>query len=356
MQNQEALLADSPILVTVARLMDAGAPLVECAYRGLVCVVDGQGSIVYQMGAHDTVTHMRSCAKPFQVMPLFEMGYFNNTKPEELADLALMMSSHSGAALHTSRVLALLKRHRLTKQHLRCGVHAPQDETERKELARTQTQPSELHNNCSGKHAGMLIACLQQGFALDSYESLTHPLQQWIKKSIATISDTPEHELRASVDGCSVPSWAMPIKNLALMYARMSAWLLHPAPNAMLKNASSLIWQAFTMHPECIAGPKRFDTELLRKSQGMLISKTGADGLHALSVRPSSMYPHGLGIVIKIADGDPRQRIRPFVIQWLLKKLRIPCDDQAFAPFVPSTVNLRQIVVSTLLDQLKEHG
>lgn len=358
MNTRLSSIIDAPLLVTLSRIMERDTPIIECAHRGLISVVDGMGEVVYGMGDESVLCHMRSCAKPFQVMPLLEMGLFDDLDktPLSLADLALMMSSHAGSTIHTSRVAALLAGLGLSHSDLRCGIHAPQDESVRRDLLIKQTPPTELHNNCSGKHTAMLIACLHKGFSITSYEDRDHPLQQWIRATLMHLGDLKAHQIIASVDGCSMPSWAVPFKNIALLYARLAFWQTKaPAQSLSFAQAFKTIWEAATSHPEQIAGEHKFDTELIRAGRGQIISKTGADGLHALSILPSPLYPHGLGIAIKIADGDLRQTIRPLVVKSLFRELQIDVNASVFDRFMPPTKNFRGIVVSEVLDQLKKH-
>ena len=340
-------LKDAPILVEIFRgTTTDGHPIIECVHRGLISIVSGQGEIIYSQGEQATLTHIRSCAKPFQVLPLLQSGFFSYDEKHaehRRCDLALMMSSHAGAPMHTDRVSQLLKENGLLPSLLRCGVHPPQDETTRHQLLKHGQMPSVLHNNCSGKHVAMLIACQKFGFDMSNYDDPHHPLQQEIRRIILALADLSDQELAHGIDGCSLPAWALPLEKLALMYARLAYWQEHLPANRppWLKAAFKQIWQAFVTCPEYVAGDRRFDTELIRAGHGQIVSKTGADGVHALAILPCKDFPSGLGIAIKIADGDPRQTIRPLVLKDVLGKLDLWPNEPALDKFLPSFSNFR---------------
>lgn len=348
--NKKANLNYAPVLAEIFRgKNNNGEPIIECVYHGLIAVVDGDGESIFSAGDVNTPVHMRSCAKPFQVLPLLEIGYFSEGKDRtlsqlQLADLALLMSSHIGSAIHTSRVAELLDMIGLDPTSLRCGVHPPLDENVRRHLAEQKKQPSVLHNNCSGKHVAMLMACLKKQFDLSTYEDSNHPLQIWIKNLIAKIADLKVESINSGIDGCSLPSLVIPIKNLALLYARLAFWQQNLATDNWLKAAFSKIWTAAVNYPQYIAGEQRFDTELMRAGHQTIFCKSGADGLVALAIMPCEKFPKGLGIAIKIADGDAKQTIRPVVVKRLLEILQLWPNNASLERFNLSFKNLRGLV------------
>lgn len=349
MQNTHlSNLQNAPTLVEIFRGENAkGQPIIEIVHRGLICVQNGLGEVMFARGDIKTLNHMRSTAKPFQVLPLLELGVFDDGASKLLpSDLTLMMSSHAGHSMHTSRVAELLARVGLSQKDLRCGIHPPQDDGTRKNLIRSMAKPTELHNNCSGKHTAMLMACLKHGFSIDNYEELNHPLQQRIHKLILDISDLAEQEIGMGIDGCSLPTLAMPLTNLTLMYARLAYWQEHLPEDKppWLRAAFKRIWTAATSYPSYLAGDNRFDTELIRAGQEQIFSKTGADGMHAISVLPCKKYPTGLGIAIKIIDGDARQTIRPLVVKQLLSDLEIWPAEPKLDQFLPLFKNYRGLL------------
>lgn len=352
-------LKDAPVLLEIFRghHLD-GQPISECVHRGLVIVLDGLGNTILSMGDAQTPLHMRSCAKPFQVMPLLETGAFSDTYSprHSLADLALMMSSHAGQRLHTDRVKQILSTYNLDVHALRCGAHAPNDHLTQYQLLNDKEAPSQLHNNCSGKHAAMLITSLLRGYSLEDYEDINHPLQQQIKIVLALFADTKAERLAHGIDGCSLPSFVLSAHELALMYARLSAWRSSAPAHVpqWITQGIDAIWQAAMDYPDFIAGPRRFDTVMIKAGRPHMLCKSGADGLQAIAIAPSIKYPHGLGIIIKIADGDPKQQTRIHVLKAVLDKLKCWPKDPDLDKFIPRFKNYRGLVtggVRTFLDQ-----
>jgi L-asparaginase II len=335
-------LVNAPVLASLSRgLNSLNDPIIECCHRGLISVVDGDGNTLFEVGDTNTKTHMRSTAKPFQVVPLLENGF-----PTELSsrDLALFMSSHGGEPLHTERVAEILQIFGLSKNDLRCGAHPPQNQVAQLELLKNNKAPTSLHNNCSGKHTAMLILCQQLGLDRTSYELLDSEIQKKIKAVISLFSEVAESEIDSGMDGCSMPSFCLPFKSIALAYARLRHWSKNPA--TLYTNQ---IWQAATTYPEYIAGNDRFDTELMKAAKGDIFSKTGADGMHALSLRPNAQFPSGLGIAIKIVDGDAKQSIRPLVLKTILERLGRWPNEPKLDAFLPHLLNFRGLKIGTML-------
>ena len=351
MTKKSKELADAPLLVELFRGFDKlKKPLIERVHHGIIAVVDGLNNIIYSRGNIGYSAHMRSCAKPFQILPLMETGFFENVDMQKQYDLkpfdpVLMMSSHSGQIMHTSRVEKFLTACGLDHRALRCGIHPPYDTASFCELLRANKKPSQLHNNCSGKHVGMILACLNKGLDRHSYDNPQHPLQRRIKEIIAEVADFPVKEINMGVDGCSLPSYVLPIEKLAFMYARLSSWAHNTIKNSppFFSRAFRIIWDRITTYPEYLAGEKRFDTDLIRAGAKRIISKGGADGILALALAPSSQFPHGLGLVIKIADGDTNQQIRSLVAKEILTALKLWPDDKYLDHHMPPTTNFRGI-------------
>ncbi len=326
-------IAKAPILLSSQR-----GPVIECVHRGLVAVLDGEGQLIECWGDIDTLVHTRSTAKPFQVLPLLKIAQL------ELEDLVLFMSSHAGEDLHTSRVAQVLADFGWQKNQLRCGAHPPQSQQALFDLYQRHEQPSVLHNNCSGKHTAMLIICHKLKLDPNSYEELSHPVQNLIKAEIARFADLNEADLVSGIDGCSMPSFCLPLKNLALAYARLAYW-----PDTELV----AMRQAVKQFPEYLAGPGRFDTELIKASEGAIFSKSGADGMHALAIMPNQQFTKGLGIVIKIADGDAKQTTRPAIIKSLLTRWGLWPTSLMLESFLPSIKNYRGQDTLSILSELK---
>lgn len=298
--------------------------LTESRHRGHIIAVEPDGRIVAHLGARETVTFLRSSAKPHQAIPLITSGAadrFGFTEKE----IALACASHSGEAIHTEVAAGMLKKIGLTPEALRCGTHEPFSPEVSRELREKGETPNVLQNNCSGKHAGMLALALHLGAAIETYDEPSNPVQLAIAKTIAQFSGISIEDIAVAVDGCGVPVFGITVKAMALMYARLVA---PPAEfEAATRDACSRIVSAMTTYPELIGGTRdRLDTEIMRAGQGRLISKVGAEGVYTGGVLPTEAWPRGLGLALKIEDGDD-QRARPTVVIESLRQLGILADD-----------------------------
>ena len=291
---------------------------VESVHRGHLIVIDGQGSTVASAGDPQTVTFLRSAAKPFQAMPLITSGAADEFGFSD-EEIALACASHSGEARHVRIAQLMLERIGLTEAHLRCGTHLPFAEKEAERMQRAGEHPTQFHNNCSGKHAAMLVLAKYLDADLATYDGLDHPVQRAILRTVADFAELPESEIALAVDGCAAPNFAMPISAMARSFANLVA----PAKfDEKTQAACRRIVDAMTRFPELIGGTERLDTMIMQAAPGRILSKVGADGVWLCGVLPSEKYPAGLGIALKIEDGDDK-RARPVVAVELLRKLGV---------------------------------
>ena len=269
---------------------------VESIHFGSVAVVNIRGELLYQAGDPDFLTFTRSTLKPFQAAPFLRANgpaRFGFTTRET----ALLCASHSGETMHVEAVQSMLRKTGCDEHHLRCGCHEPMF------YAATGTLPpagevySQLHHNCSGKHAGFLACCVQHGYSLDRYLDPAHPVQQAVRTAVACFAGIPESELRMGIDGCSAPNYAMPLSRLALAYARLA----HGESAGVYGNALNDLYQAMTMHPDMVSGTGRSDLAFMRTAPGDWVAKVGAEGVQVVGVRSAEM-----GIAVKVADGNSR--------------------------------------------------
>ena len=315
---------DAPVLVEFQR---GGADRIETQHRGAIAVVDPSGHLIWHTGDASRAYALRSTAKPFQLLPLLLDGL--HTEPGEdtpltLADLAVMMSSHNGENMHTERIAALLSRFGVDQDALQCGAQAPALRADKERLVRAGEQASPLHCNCSGKHTNMLAVCKRRGWALESYLDLEHPLQIRIRDILLSLVGQAHMAVPHSIDGCSLPTFWLPLQALAQLFA----YIADPtaAPNVegrSIEAALTTLRTASTQHPELIAGSGRLDTLLMRAFGARLFTKTGAAGLYAAAIPAGPRVPTPLGIVIKIEDGDPQSRIRASVMVEVLRQLAV---------------------------------
>ncbi|MEP6703563.1 MAG: asparaginase [Acidobacteriota bacterium] len=315
----------SAILANVIR-----GETVESIHRGHLIVIDGSAETILGLGSPDTVTFFRSACKAFQAVPFITSGACDALGYSE-EEIALACASHSGESRHVRVAKLMLERAGLTEGQLQCGTHLPFNEKESERMLRAGEHPNQLHNNCSGKHAAMLVLAKHIDADTATYTAPENPVQKEILRMIALFAELPVEAIRIGIDGCAAPNFAMPLSAMAKSFLN----LISP-PETFPRNvrdACSRIVSAMINFPELIGGLERLDTMLMQAAPGKIISKVGADGVWLCGVLPSEKYPRGLGIALKIEDGDDK-RARPVVAVALLKKLGIlsPEDLSELSP------------------------
>lgn len=313
-----SVVSAPPPLIEILR--DAA---VESRHRGAIVAVTPRNELLAALGHGDEPCFLRSAAKPFQAVVVVAAGAAERHRLTD-RELALIAASHNGEPMHVECVSALLDRLRLAPDLLQCGVHPPFNSAAARLMA--GQSPTVLHNNCSGKHAGMLAACLAAGFPVAGYEHVDHPLQRRIRDVIAEFSDVATDAMPFGLDGCTVPTWAIPLRAIALAYAR----LVNPVGVTHYAVAARRVAAAMMTHPEMVGGTERIDTDLMRAAPGDIVSKVGAEGVHAVAVPPGRhpRYPDGLGVALKIEDGDAFRARNPAIIA-ALEQLGVLSQDAA---------------------------
>lgn len=294
--------------------------VVEGERVGHIAVVDLDGRLLAHLGDPEHVTYLRSAAKPFQALPLVLSGAMERFgfSPRELA---LACSSHSAEPLQLEVVRGMLQKIGLPETALACGAHEPMSEAGRDALRAEGGRATVIHNNCSGKHAGMLAACLARGFETKGYQKVDHPLQQEIAEHVARLAGVRRGEMIIGVDGCGVPCFGLPLRRMAHAFVRFAAVgdgaeILGPDAAPQYGEACRRIRSAMVGHPEMVAGPGRVSTELMKAFPERILSKGGA---HAILC--GALLREKLGYAIKMADGF-REGI-DFVLHRMLAQLGI---------------------------------
>ena len=269
--------------------------VVESIHFGAVAVVDRQGHVVRCAGDPRTLAFTRSALKPLQALP-FAAGGGIERFGFSAAQVALMCASHSGETRHVAAVADMLGRCGCDEADLQCGSHAPGYYDA---LGEVPPPPpyAPLAHNCSGKHAGMLAYCVQHGHAKADYLALDHPLQRSIRRAVACFTGIAEEDLVCGIDGCSAPNYAVPLAALATAFARLATADVDPDYGT----APRRLADAMIAHPEMVSGERRSDLALMQAGRGDWVTKIGAEGVQAIGIRS-----HGLGIAIKVADGQKR--------------------------------------------------
>ena len=321
--------------------------ITESIHSGAIAVVNSKNELLASYGDPETVTFLRSSAKPFQALPVFEYGAIDQYHFTD-QEIALICASHSGTDRHLAVITELQDKIGIQEKDLMCGTHPPMDkQTEIAMLLRGE-EPTQRRHNCSGKHTGMLAQAKIRGISPDNYIDLQHPVQQADLKAFAEMCDIAVDQVEIGIDGCSVPVYAIPMRNAAYGFARLA----DPQGLAPKRaEACRRITRAMMTHPFMVAGPDRFDTALMEAFEGKIFTKTGAEGYQAIGIMPGVLGPDspGVGITIKISDGDLKDRARPTASLEVLRQLGIHFTSRQKETLerfdCPPVKNWRKIVV-----------
>lgn len=293
----------NPILVEVVR-----GGLVESFHRGVICVVDENDQVIFQMGDIHQLCYPRSAMKLLQVIPLIESGALAHFE-FSLEEIAVMCGSHNGEESHVRVVQSILKKIGLEAPQLRCGAQYPSSRHTTNELIRQHKKPEAIHNNCSGKHAGMLAMCVFMGWDTESYILPDHPLQQRIKTVCAEMYAYPAEKMITALDGCSAPIFSVPVLHQAIAYKN----LVYPISFAASRQgACETIIAAVSAYPHMVAGTGRYCTDMMQITAPHIIGKTGAEGVFCMGFTEKKW-----GVCIKVDDGEmgPQYAIAQQIIE-----------------------------------------
>ena len=279
-------------------------PLVESAHAIAACAVDARGQTVLAIGNVDVPVFVRSAAKPFIAAEIVASGAADRFDFTD-EHLAVIAASHNAEPLHVERVREVLARIGLPESALRCGVHPPAYDPAAADLAASGELPSAIHNNCSGKHAGILAMCVHLGFEPATYLEPDHPAQRRILAFCARMVDEDPAQLPIGVDGCGIPVFATPLRSAARAFARLATLEGLDAADAW---SLERVRAAMAAQPYYVAGTGRLDTALMEATSGRIVCKAGAEGVHGDALRRE-----GLGLAVKVVDGA-RRAAAPAVI------------------------------------------
>jgi L-asparaginase II len=265
--------------------------LVESIHRVSAVVVDADNRLVAAAGDAALVTFWRSAAKPFQSLPLVQDGVAERFGLDD-EDLALACASHSSEPFHLAAVDRFLAKVGVPETALACGPHPPLSAEVADRVLREGLTLTPRWSNCSGKHTGMLALAKHHGWPLAGYERAGHPVQNRILGEVERWTGVGRDGLEQAVDGCTTVCFGLPLRAMALAYARFGT-----SSDAGPRR----LWRATTTHPHLVAGTKRVCTEVMRAWPGEIFAKIGAEGVYSAAI-PSLE----LGIAIKVEDGDMR--------------------------------------------------
>ena len=315
--------------------------VVESSHHVHVAVCHAEQGLMASAGNPAHRSFVRSAIKMFQVMPFVEAGgvaHFNLT-PEELA---LCTASHGGEPFHVAAAQSILAKAKVTDAALVCGPHLPLHQPTADAMIAAGETPGRIHNNCSGKHAGMLACCVCHQWVTNGYHRATHPLQQRIRSTLERWMRIDPDEIETAVDGCGLPTFAIALDAVAEGCARFAA------AAADETTAPATIFGAMAAHPEFVAGTDRLDTDLMRTAAGKLIAKVGAEGFYCAAI-PSMK----LGVALKVEDGA-RRAAEPALLAVLHQVDALTASElAALAGYgQPRILNTRQEVVGHLRTSL----
>jgi len=310
------LYPENPVLVRVYRGMR-----IESQHRGAWVLCDPDGTVIDGMGSWKSPIFTRSSVKCLQALPLIETGAARQFEFSD-AEIALALSSHNAEAIHTDGVKSVLARLGLDASALQCGSQSPGDPEVRNALRDARARPTAAHNNCSGKHAGFLALTQHLGADTDHYLDADGPAQKLVRQAVLEMTGLADGEMYTAIDGCSAPTFQMPLTALATAFARVA----NPSGlRAERRSACERMLDSVAANPAMIAGNhQRICTDIARISGGRLFPKVGGEAVYAIGVRGSER-----ALAIKIDDGNYRG-MHPVIVE-LLRRFEFAKPDELSA-------------------------
>lgn len=273
------------------RVATTRGSLPDSEHRVVAAVVDAEGRLRASAGDPEYATWWRSAAKPFQALPLVQDGVAERL-PLSDEELALACASHSSEPRHLEMITGFLTRLGIAEETLTCGPHPPLSADVAKEVVRRQIALTPRWSNCSGKHAGMIALARHHGWPIAGYQEEGHPVQRRILEEVARWTGLDPAAIALAPDGCTAVCFGLPVRAMALAYARLGA---------SREPAARRIVTAMTSHPFLVAGTGRLCTEAMLAWGGQLVAKVGAMGVYC-----AALPGLGLGLALKVVDGDTR--------------------------------------------------
>jgi L-asparaginase II len=308
----------NPVLVQAWR-----GGIVESAHRGAVAVVDADGAVHTALGDVQRPIFPRSAIKVLQALPLVESGAAERLQLGD-DELALACASHRGDTLHVRTAAAMLAKAGVDKSVLECGAHWPYGDDATRALAQRGELPSALHNNCSGKHSGFVcLGCQMHGGGddlrgfLSGYVKPEHPVMREVTHAVQAATGFDLSNTARGTDGCSIPTFAIPLHHLAHAFARVATGQGLSPGHA---RAAARLRQAVAHSPLLVAGQGRFDSVVMQRLRERVFCKVGAEGVYC-----AALPELGLGVAVKMDDGNTA-RACEVVMAALIERL-LPLDD-----------------------------
>ena len=286
--------------------------LTESIHVAFAVAVDKNGQTLFSSGDPHYLTCIRSSLKPFQAAASIKAGAVDSVKFSD-EEIALMCASHQGEHIHTNTALSMLKKLNLTIADYECGAHAPSEKKTRYDLVLANKSASSLHNNCSGKHAGMLALAKQLGKEIKGYINKDHPVQKTINDYVCEISES--QDIHYEIDGCSAPVPFFTLETIANMFQKLALGE---------KKELKRVFNAMVSHPLLIGGTNNFDSSFIQALDGRGVTKVGGESVRGISIKTKKHGP--IGIAIKVLDGN--FRVLPIATMKLLDHLEILEEEE----------------------------
>lgn len=285
------MASKQPLVVEVLR-----GSVVESVHQVMVVVVNEIGSVTNYWGNPQFLTVPRSAIKMLQALPLIESGAADKFGLEE-KHIALACSSHRGEKDHVAALAQWNEKVGIKESDYVLGPHMPSDEVSSHELIRKGQKPGVLHNNCSGKHSGIITTCKHLGEDPAGYDKYEHNAQKRLRKILTETMKVDYSKVAYGTDGCGIPTYAVPLQSLA---AGMSVFI-NSKEATPRKQAAERIIHAMRTYPFYVSGSGSFNTDIIEKSQGRAIIKGGAEGVYC-----GVLTEKKVAFAIKVADGATR--------------------------------------------------
>lgn len=307
--------------------------IIENRHHIHAAIVDATGKLLFAVGNPNRVTLARSAAKPFQALAIFETGAPGKYGFDD-ADVALMCASHSSEPRHISRAQDMLRRTGVHEDVLVCGGHPALNATANKAWIKADYTPTQICSNCSGKHVAMITGALSLGASVEDYHESGNPMQQRVKQVVQEMSGLGDRQVQWAIDGCNLPSPALPLGNLAFMFATF-ADAQGGSGRSGREQYLSRIFTCMSKYPDMVGGTGRFCTALMETYDGALVGKIGADGCYGIGIRAlsdssSDILPDfdrqsAIGIAVKVEDGS-LDMLQAAVVE-ILKQLNVGSEN-----------------------------
>jgi L-asparaginase II len=318
---------------------------VESQHRFHVAVAHAERGLVAAAGDPTFVSFVRSAIKMFQALPLVEDGAVERFGLVD-EEIAVCTASHNAEPFHVAAARSLLRKAGADESQLACGPHPPMHAGSAERLAAAGEMPGRIHNNCSGKHAGMLALAAHHGWAANGYHRIEHPLQQRVLSTLADWCGTAADAIELGIDGCGLPTFALPLDRVAAGCARFAAAAADHLP------ASAAIVRAMTSHPEYVAGTGRLCTDVMTRTGGRVFAKVGAEGYYCAGA-PAAR----LGVALKVEDGAKRAAEPALLAVLQALDLIAPADLEALAAYArPLVLNTRSETVGEIVARIALSG